>query len=204
VKSSNPPLPQGFSPVPPGKIVSAVTCLEMRERPSRAEAAAPAGLALTRLVSPDLDAYRSLFRAIGEDWLWSSRLERSDEALRALTDDPLVEIYVLSRADVQIGLLELDFRQAGDCELVFLGVIGEAIGTGAGSFLMERALSIAWSHPIERFWLHTCHLDHLYALDFYQRFGFKPTSRWVEVFDDPRLTGVFPRSAAPRIPILDV
>jgi len=203
MKSSNPPLPDGFSPVPAGKLVSAVTCLEMRAIPANLASPPVDGRALTRLVSPDLGHYRALFRAIGEDWLWSSRLERSDDALRSLLDDPLIETYVLGEGQAQIGLLELDFRAPDDCEIVFLGVIRGAIGKGAGRFLVEQAIAVAWAHPIRRLWLHTCHLDHPDALAFYQRFGFTPTARWIEVFDDPRLTGVLARTVAPHVPLLD-
>jgi GNAT superfamily N-acetyltransferase len=203
MKSSNPPLPFGFSRVPPGKLASAVTCLEMRERPAGGGVSDAAGLSLTRWEGGDLEAYRALFRAVGQDWLWFARLEMCDEKLRALLVDPAIETYVLSDAEGEIGLIELDFREPEECELVFLGVIKRAIGSGAGGFLMDRALAIAWSHPIKRFWLHTCHLDHPNALAFYQRFGLRPYAHWIEVFDDPRILGVLPRTVAPHVPILD-
>jgi GNAT superfamily N-acetyltransferase len=86
---------------------------------------------------------------------------------------------------------------------VFLGVVKEAVGKGRGRYLLEQALAIAWAHPIHRFWLHTCHLDHPSALAFYQRFGLRPCAFWVEVFDDPRITGELPRTVAPHVPLLD-
>jgi GNAT superfamily N-acetyltransferase len=202
MKSSNPPLPLGFSRVPSGKLASAVTCLEMRERPAGGGAAEAAGLSLARWEGDDPDRYRTLFRAVGEDWLWFSRLALSDQDLRDLLRDPAIETYVLSDEGGEVGLVELDFRQPDECELVFLGVIKRAIGLGAGRFLMNRALAIAWGHPIKRFWLHTCHLDHPGALAFYQRFGLRPYAYWVEVFDDPRIIGGLPRSVAPHVPIL--
>ena len=123
--------------------------------------------------------------------------------LREILENPAVETYILSDGAEQVGLIELDFREAGSCELVFLGVVKEAVGKGRGGYLLEQALAIAWSHPIHRFWLHTCHLDHPSALAFYQRFGLRPCAFWVEVFDDPRITGELPRTVAPNVPILD-
>jgi hypothetical protein len=67
---------------------------------------------------------------------------------------------------------------------------------------MNHALEIAWSQPIERFWLHTCTLDHPRALDFYRRTGFVPYERKVEVFDDPRALAITRHNAAPQVPIL--
>ncbi|MEK1923821.1 MAG: GNAT family N-acetyltransferase [Rhizobium giardinii] len=201
--NTNPELPMGYSPVPPGKIANAVTFLEMRQPPEKMTAA-DTPLALVRLTSSDLEDYRILFRLIGEDWMWVSRLEMGDDSLRAILSDPAVEVYALTDGERQIGLLELDFRVPGECELVFFGLAREAIGKGVGRCLMNEAIAKAWARPIDRFWLHTCHFDHPAALAFYQRSGFAPYALMVEVHDDPRLTGVLPRTAAPHVPLLDV
>jgi hypothetical protein len=68
---------------------------------------------------------------------------------------------------------------------------------------MNRALETAWSHPIKRLWLHTCTLDHPSALAFYQRSGFRPFRRQVEVVNDPRLDGTVPREVARHVPIIE-
>ncbi len=200
--NANPYLPMGYSLVPKGKLANAVTCLEMTEKPAPREANFIPGLSLERMEAPDLVTYRQLFRLVGEDWMWVSRLVMPDDRLMAIINDPLVEIYVLLADGRPAGMLELDFRQHGQCELVFFGVAKSSIGTGAGRYLMDKALSIAWAHPVARLWVHTCHFDHPNALPFYQRSGFKPYAFMVEVTDDPRLTGVLPRTAAPHIPIL--
>jgi len=202
VNASNPVLPIGYSVVPKGKLANAVTCLEMRERPAAISDVARPDLSLGKMAAPDLATYRELFRAIGEEWMWVSRLIMSDEELTGILRDPLVEIYVLYSGGKPSGMLELDFREAGECELVFFGVTSDMIGTGAGRHLMTEVLSIAWAHPIERLWLHTCHFDHPNALTFYRRSGFTPYAFMVEVADDPRVTGVLPRTVAPHIPII--
>jgi GNAT superfamily N-acetyltransferase len=56
--------------------------------------------------------------------------------------------------------------------------------------------------PIARGWVHTCDLDHPSALGFYQREGFRPFERAVEIYPDPRAAGLYPREAAPRVPLL--
>jgi GNAT superfamily N-acetyltransferase len=99
-------------------------------------------------------------------------------------------------------LLELDFRAPDSCELAFFGVTPALVGRGAGRFLMNRAMEIAWSRPVRRFWVHTCTLDHPAALDFYRRSGFQAFRRQIEVIDDPRLSGLLPRDAAPQIPLI--
>lgn len=204
MQSESPALPNGYSAIPRGHIASVVTCLEMTERPAlRPARPFPAGVTLQRWNRPALDAYRALFRAVGEDWLWFSRLVMADEQLRAILDDPLVEIYALGRDGVDFGILELDFRRVGQCELAFFGLTQDALGKGIGRALMNEAIERAWSRQIGRFWVHTCTLDSPLALDFYRRSGFIPYALKVEVQDDPRLTGVMPRGCAPHVPLIE-
>ncbi len=193
-------LPNGYSDVPDGKIAAVVTHLEMTTRPVGAQLEGP--WALRRERTPDLEWYRDLHRRVGEDWLWFSRQQLSDAALAAIVRSPLVEVYALMHEGHDEGLLELDFRKPGDCELVFFGVTEKLFGQGAGRWLINQALERAWSHPINRVWLHTCTLDHPAALAFYQRAGFRPFRRQVEIADDPRLTGAAPLTAARHVPII--
>lgn len=196
-------LPDGYTDVPPGKLAAVVTALEMFEQPPlRAEQPSTA-LTLTRIADPDPAWFRGLFRKTGEDWLWFSRLLLSEEKLGAIICDPAVEVHVLRSDADEAGLLELDFRTPEECELSFFGLTPAFVGGGAGRWLMNRAIERVWSQPIRRFWVHTCSLDHPAALPFYVRSGFKPFRRQIELFDDPRLTGVLPRTAAPQVPIIE-
>ncbi len=146
--------------------------------------------------------FRDVYRRIGEDLMWSSRSALSDAALGAIIHDPAVEVRTLRADGIKEGLLELDFRHPGVCELSFFGVTPGLVGTGAGRWLMNRALELVWSRPIRRFWVHTCTHDHPAALAFYMRSGFRPFRRHIHIEDDPRLAGVLPRAAAPQIPLI--
>jgi GNAT superfamily N-acetyltransferase len=101
------------------------------------------------------------------------------------------------------GLLELDFGQWPEVEIVFLGVTPDMTGRGAGGYLMRLAIEEVWRRGPRRLWLHTCTLDHPGALGFYQRFGFRAFQRAIEVSMDPRVEGLLPREAAPHIPLID-
>jgi GNAT superfamily N-acetyltransferase len=126
-----------------------------------------------------------------------------DAELAAIIQSPLVEVYALAHDGSDEGLLELDFREAGQCEIVFFGVTAKLIGSGAGRWLMNRTLELAWSRPIARIWLHTCTHDHPGAVAFYQRFGFRAFRRQIEIEDDPRLDGTAPRDAARHVPVIE-
>lgn len=195
--------PPNLRMLPAGWIAEVVTYLEMREAPAQRPAPVAGGVAVQR-VRPDPQGFRERFRRVGEPWLWASRLRLDDSALTAILATDAIEIYDLIIGPDTIGLLELDFRQDGACELSFFGVVPEAIGMGAGRFLMNRAIERAWSRSprIDRFWVHTCTNDHPDALAFYIRSGFVPYARGVECYPDPRLEGLLTREAAPQIPII--
>ena len=178
------------------------TFLEMRAKPALRPEHADPGWRVERFEPIDLTRYYALFHCVGDEQLWTLRLLMPQDELQRLLRDPRYETYVLRSGGHDLGLLELDFRVARECELGLFGVTGSAIGTGAGRYLINRAIEIAWSHPIERFWLHTCTLDHPNALDFYRRTGFEPYARKVEIFPDPRLLGLTRKDAAPRVPQL--
>lgn len=192
-----------FLDITAGKIAAVVTTLEMRILPPPdADGLARSDLMLRQVEQPALEWYRALFRAVGAPWLWFSRLRLNDGELGAILHDPAVAVYALVEGTREIGLLELDFRRAGAVELAFLGVVPEAIGCGAGRFLMAHAIELVRARGSDRFWVHTCTLDHPKALDFYLRAGFTPTRRQVEITDDPRLDGTLPRDCAPDVPII--
>src|SRR5882672_9889753 len=200
---ATPALSRDFD-VPSGAAVSVVTSLEMLTRPAATSAARRGNedFELRRAHSPTAGWYRQIFLRIGQDWLWFSRLQLSDADLCSIIHDPCVEVYALQDGPTEVGLLELDFRTPHMCEIKFFGLIVPMIGRGAGRWLIDRAIEIAWAKPIVRLWVHTCTHDHPSAIPFYLRSGFRPFQQHIEIFPDPRLTGILPREAAPHIPII--
>lgn len=195
-------LANGFYEIPKGKIAAIVTYLEMHEKPPLRPGPLEPAWQLDKVEQPDIEWYRPLYRRVGEDWLWFSRLLLSDAELNEVLQDPAIEFHVFRVDGSDEGILELDFRQPGECELAFFGLSPSMLGRGAGRWLMNRALEIAWSRPIERLWLHTCTFDHPGAVGFYERSGFTPYARKVEVADDPRLIEKAAPDAARHIPII--
>jgi GNAT superfamily N-acetyltransferase len=189
--------------VPDGEIATIVTSLQMTARPGL-RPLPPSQLRLDRWREPAPDRYRALFRRVGEPWLWFSRLVMDEKVLTHIIHDPAVEIFAATdpRGN-EIGMLELDFRSPGQCEIAYFGLVPELNGRGEGRWLMGRTLALAWRPGIDRVWVHTCTLDSPRALGFYIAQGFIPYARAVETFADPRLAGLLPRTAAPQIPLLE-
>ena len=192
----------GYTPIPDGKLAVVVTYLEMRSRPELRSIATPEGVSVRRVAKPDLNWYRDLFRRVGQDWLWFSRLRLSDEELKAAIQDERVDVFALSHQGEDKGLLEIDRRSMPEIELKFFGLARDLVGKGLGGYLMSIAIEQAWSHNPARFFVHTCTNDSQRALAFYVKSGFVPYARGIEISDDPRLSGGIPETLAPHVALI--
>jgi GNAT superfamily N-acetyltransferase len=190
-----------YTPVADGELAAVVTYLEMRS-PSE-QLVPPSSLSLKRVPVPQPEHYRDLFRLIGGPWLWFSRLVLDDSHLASIIQHPKVEVYaVVDEGGREAGMLELDFREPGECELAFIGLVPELSGKGHGRWLLAESVRRAWREGVERVHVHTCSLDHPAALSAYRRAGFTPYKRAIERFPDPRLLGILPLDCAPQIPVV--
>jgi GNAT superfamily N-acetyltransferase len=193
----------GLTPVIPGELATIVTSLEMVMRPKPAPLP-DSPLRLNPWPECAAEKYRALFKRVGGPWLWFSRLAMDDASLTSMIHHPQVALWaVCDPRGIEVGILELDFRTEGQCELAFLGLVPELAGQGHGRWLMAQALALAWRPGIKRVWVHTCTLDHPSALHVYRRSGFVPYACAIETFPDPRLIGLLPRDMAPQVPLYD-
>jgi GNAT superfamily N-acetyltransferase len=156
-----------------------ITMLEMRARPAHVRPQLPHSpdhvrAMLMRLADPPVHFYRYLYNTVGKDYLWVARRRMDDASIATIVGDPKVELYVLYVGGCPAGYAELDFRQRREAELSYFGLLPEFIGRGYGNFLLGSAIDVAWSHEIERLWVHTNTLDHQRALPLYQKLGFVP------------------------------
>ena len=187
-----------LTPVPEGHVGAVVTYLEMTARPTpKPTPLSPLRLKAWPGIQPD--QYRELFRRVGGRWLWFSRLVMDDAALKA----SLGEVHaVIDRAGVEVGFIELDLRNEGECLIAFLGLVPELAGKGHGEWLFAQTLALAWRKGVERVRVNTCTLDHPAALPAYLKAGFTAYRRAFESFPDPRLAGLLPPDAAPQVPLV--
>jgi GNAT superfamily N-acetyltransferase len=177
------------------RIADTVTYLEMFERPPARQPPAPLGkLALMRAEACTVSFYRYLYETVGTPWVWFERRLWSDDALAAELAKPTTEIFVLHVGGVPAGYFELDAAEPQQTKLCYFGLLPEFIGRRLGPFLLNAAIEQTWSRPLERFWVHTCTFDHQRALPLYQRAGFVVYARRQVWFDDPRESGILPRS----------
>jgi GNAT superfamily N-acetyltransferase len=168
------------------QLKTIVTHLEMHSPPAYPVEPTPEDALVLHAKPPTISYYRYLYDTVGAEWLWWERRKMSDEALRAIVQDPLVEVHVLHVAGVPAGYAELDRRKRNDVELAYFGLMPEFIGRRLGGWLLRRAVMLAWGPGPNRVWVHTCDLDHPSALPLYQRAGFQPFKEEIEIVNDPR------------------
>ncbi|MBB4286434.1 GNAT family N-acetyltransferase [Roseospira goensis] len=191
-------------PIPPGRLRETVTDLERRTPPDASPPPLPDGLHLRRYAGTlTWAAFAPLFHAVGDPWLWRDRLYRTEAEQDAHLSDPGIVVHVLERTTGQaLGFCEMDCRdRAVGFRVLYFGLVPGAIGGGRGRLLFAHALADAWSLGPACVGLDTCTHDHPKALAFYESFGFTVTGRRVVEADDPRLTGLLPRTAGPHIPL---
>lgn len=193
----------GVPAAPPGKLATVITYLRMDARPLKPRRPAPQEkVALLRAEACTLSFYRFLYNTVGEPWLWELRRRMPDAELAAIIQDPGVEIFVLHVGGVPAGYVELDRRTHGTADIAYFGLMPEFLGRGLGPWLLDWAVEAGWSGAgVERMTVNTCTFDHPSALLMYQKAGFVPVRQAPKIIDDPRLTGVMPRTAAPHVPL---
>lgn len=185
--------------VPDTKISSRITYLARHSPPGHGTVLPP-GVEFVQASGMSAATYLELFREVGEPWLWWSRLTFSESQLQALLDAPTTELYLCRVAGEVAGFAELDRGDATAPRICYLGLKPGFVGRGLGDLLIGHCLEKAWVPPVERVELDTCDFDHPAVLAFYQRHGFRIVREETEVWDDPRLIGLMPMSAAPHRP----
>ncbi len=193
-------LDEGHYAVPKGMLAAVVTHL-VCERPIDPRPAPP-GIRLVRETRMPTATYRDLFRLIGRDWLWTSRLMLGDDDLMSIIFDPDVELYVLDSDNGRLGMVELDFRDRDNPQIAFFGLAPNAVGRGIGPWLMATVQRMMADQGARIIRLNTCTLDAPQALGFYLKHGFRAERREVQLFPDPRAVGVLDEGAAPSVPLL--
>lgn len=178
-----------------------ITYMERTVAPGEAPVAPEGDTSLVLEPNMSLERYRDLHRKVGEDWLWWERLVLGDDALGKLIFDANTDIRILRVGGEVAGFAELDRGEASAPAIRYFGLMPDFIGRRLGAFMMESLLHQTWQGPVRRVTLDTCDLDHPAAIDFYRRHQFRETRTEVQTAEDPRETGVLPKSAGRHIPL---
>jgi GNAT superfamily N-acetyltransferase len=172
------------------RVVVRVTFLRMNRRPARPLAVLPPEMTL-RVERLDMKAYRRLYDAVGEPWLWWLRRMMPAELLRQHLANPAVQFHVLRKGGVARGFFETDASHWPDVNLNYFGLLPEEIGHGLGKMLLDVAVDTVFlgAPGLRGMTLNTCTADHPRALPNYLAAGFQEVRHVREVWDIPRRLG---------------
>jgi GNAT superfamily N-acetyltransferase len=116
---------------------------------------------------------RFLYEFVGKQWHWIDKRYWSDETWREYVEDKDLRTWVAYQGGSPAGYYELQRHEAGDIEIMYIGLCPAFIGKGYGGHLVSHAIQSAWDWGAKRVRVHTCSLDHKSALSIYQATGFK-------------------------------
>ena len=111
------------------------------------------------------------FVNVGRPWKWYSRLKWTLADWQALVEKETTTTWIGYIKGSPFGYIELD-QQEESVEIAFFGLLPQFVGMGLGGFLLSEAIRLAWELKPKRVWVHTCTLDHKYALNNYLARGF--------------------------------
>lgn len=133
---------------------------------------------------PEPETYLELFHRVGDPWGWTGRQLMTADVLKRLLEDELLEVWRFYQQGVLCGFFEIDFRETGAAEIVYLGLLPEFTGKGLGQLLIKSAVAMA-GRKGHKVWLHTCEHDHASALKAYLYAGFSIEKELVETAHYP-------------------
>jgi len=139
-------------------------------RPARANGAR---YTWQRVAAPSPEFSRFLYRVVGGDWYWLYRIPWPRERWQAHVERPELSTWVGHIGGAPAGYAELELQAEQAVEILYFGLLPQFIGRGLGGALLTEAVRSAWALGARRVWLHTCNLDHPYALAHYQARGFR-------------------------------
>ena len=114
------------------------------------------------------------YKQIGKDHFWRDRLVWTDKQWLKYTSNPLLETWTLKDSNNDlIGYYEIEKHDNKEFELINMGVLSEFRSKGFGSLLLTHVLKQSYNDKAKKVWVHTCSLDHKFALANYLSRGFK-------------------------------
>ncbi|MDA7606297.1 GNAT family N-acetyltransferase [Pelagibacteraceae bacterium] len=116
----------------------------------------------------NINLNKFFYRQIGKDHFWRDRLLWTDTEWEKYINKKNLEIGIMKINEDLVGFYEQEFhRSKNEIELIQMGILKEFQGKKLGSCLLKHIIKSAFDKNVERLWVHTCSLDHKYALNNY-------------------------------------
>ena len=115
---------------------------------------------------------RFFYSWVGGPFQWTDKLSWSDSQWQSYAEDDNLRLWIGYLNGTPAGYFELQ-KQGDDVEIFYFGLAEGFLDKGIGGHFLSEAISQAWNWDAKRVWVHTCSLDHPYALKNYQARGFR-------------------------------
>lgn len=145
--------------------------LEMKSAASLKEKSDAQGLEIREVEIKQFEFNRFLYVLVGSQWQWTGRLSWSDQQWKSCVEVENHRTWVAYMQGTPAGYFELQ-RAGREVEILYFGLAPRFTGRGLGGYMLSEAIKLAWDwQEPERVWVHTCSLDHEYALANYKARG---------------------------------
>ena len=122
----------------------------------------------------DININKFFYRQVGKNHFWRDRLLWSDKEWKKYINKKNLETGIMKIDENMVGFYEQEFHEdKNEMELIQMGILKEHQGKKLGSYLLKHIIQDIHNRDIERLWVHTCSLDHKYALNNYLSKGLK-------------------------------
>lgn len=130
-----------------------------------------ADVQITECLHKQFELNRFFYRYVGDAWQWFDKKEWDEQQWQAYAHRDELRLFMLSWKGTPAGYYELEKHQDGSVEIAYLGVAPAFLDKRLGGYLLTHCIEQAWQWQAKRVWVHTCSLDHPYALANYQARG---------------------------------
>ena len=114
------------------------------------------------------------YKNIGKKHKWIDRLIWTENQWIDYVSSENVKTYVFKYKNDLVGFFELiSHTEKKEVEIAYFGLLEEFQNKNLGSYLLSQAIKKSFDENINRVWVHTCSLDHKYALNNYIARGMK-------------------------------
>ena len=134
----------------------------------------PSNFKIIKEEKRDHNINKFFYKQIGVDHYWRDRLVWSDNDWKKYLSNKNLETWIIKTNNQLVGFYEKEFHEKeNEVELINMGILKEYRGKKLGTALLQHTLNISQVAKHRRVWVHTCSLDHKFALPNYLSRGFK-------------------------------
>ena len=134
----------------------------------------PINVKISLETEKNININKFFYRQVGKNHFWRDRLLWSDNEWKKYINNMNLETGIMKINENMVGFYEQEFHEdKNEMELIQMGILKEYQGKKLGSYLLKHIIQNAFNRDVKRLWVHTCSLDHKYALNNYLSKGLK-------------------------------